>query len=83
MTPVKHLFRSTVVLSRPSPCSLSEAQRIQDRLLAAGIEAEVVEHDDNGINMWANTTVGGEVTPAERYVIRVRKDQSELAEATV
>ena len=80
---VKHLFRSTVVLSRPSPCSLAEAQRFQDRLVAAGIAAEVVEHDDNGINMWANTTAGGEVAPSERYVIRVPKDQAALAEATV
>jgi hypothetical protein len=80
---VKHLFKSTVVLSRPAPCSLAEAQRSQDRLVAAGIEAEVVEHDDNGINMWANTTAGGQVSPSERYVIRVPKDQAALAAATV
>jgi len=33
-----------------------------DRSVAVGFDAEIVEHDDNGLNMWANTRVGGEVT---------------------
>jgi hypothetical protein len=66
----------TVVLPRPRPCSMAEAQKSLDRLLAAGIDAEIVEHDDNGTNMWANTNAGGEVRPDERYVIRVPRRQA-------
>ena len=69
----------TVVLDRPKPCSMREAEHALDRLLAAGIDAEIVEHDDNGLNMWANTKAGGEVTPDERYVIRVPCRQAEVA----
>jgi hypothetical protein len=47
--------------------------------VAAGIDAEIVEHADNGMNMWANTKVGGEVTPDERYVIRVPRGQADAA----
>jgi hypothetical protein len=65
-----------VTLSRPKPCSMQEAQRAADRLIAAGFDAEIVEHDDNGLNMWANTKVGGEVKPDERYVIRVPRRQA-------
>jgi hypothetical protein len=72
-------FRRTVTLARPTPCSLAEAQQAQDRLVAAGFDAEVVEHDDNGVNMWANTKVAGEVHPDERYVIRVPRHQAEAA----
>jgi hypothetical protein len=72
-------FRRTVILPRPKPCSLAEAQQAQDRLVAAGFDAEVVEHEDNGLNMWANTKVGGEVTPDERYVIRVPRRQADAA----
>lgn len=43
-----------VVLDRPKPCSMEEAQRALDRLIRAGFDAEIVEDDDNGINMWAN-----------------------------
>jgi hypothetical protein len=68
-----------VVLDRPKPCSLADAQRSLDRLVAAGFDAEVVEHDDNGMNMWANTRVGGEVHPDERYVIQVPRDQASAA----
>ncbi len=77
------LLRSgrTVVLERPKPCSYDEAQRSLDRLIAAGIDAEIVEHDDNGMNMWANTKAGGEVRPDERYVIRVPRRQAEAAAA--
>ncbi len=68
-----------VVLDRPKPCSFTEAQHALDRLVAAGIDAEIVEDDDNGINMWANTRVGGEVTPDERYVIQVPRKQATAA----
>ena len=70
MPQMRNPFRRTTVLARPKPCSFAEAQHSLDRLVAAGIDAEIVEHADNGLNMWANTKVGGEVTPDERYVIR-------------
>ena len=66
----------TVTLSHPRPCSMQEAQRFADRLIADGFDAEVVEHDDNGMNMWANTKAGGEVRPDERYVVRVPREQA-------
>ena len=69
----------TVVLERPKPCSMREAEHALDRLLAAGFDAEIVEHDDNGLNMWANTKAGGEVRPDERYVIRVPRRQADAA----
>ncbi len=69
----------TVVLPRPHPCSMAEAQRALDRLVAVGIDAEIIEHSDNGANMWANTKAGGEVRPSERYVIRVPRRQAEAA----
>ena len=50
--------------------------------MAAGIDAEIVGHADNGLNMWANTQVGGEVTPDERYVIRVPRRQAAAADHT-
>jgi hypothetical protein len=78
--PVRNLFHRTVVLARPKPCSMAEAQHVLDRLVAAGIDAEIVEHEDNGLNMWANTRVGGEVRPDERYVIRVPRRQADIAE---
>jgi len=65
-----------VTLDRPKPCSMAEAQRAADHLIAAGIDAEVVETSDNGLNMWANTNVGGQVTPDERYVVRVPRRQA-------
>ena len=68
-----------VVLDRPKPCSMHDAQHALDRLVAAGIEAEIVEHTENGMNMWANTTVGGEVKPDERYVIQVPRKQAQAA----
>lgn len=70
-----------VTLPRPRPCSLIEAQRAADRLIEAGFEAEIAETDDNGLNMWANTKVGGEVHPDERYVVRVPRRQA--AEASL
>lgn len=76
---MKNPFRRTVVLAHPRPCSLAAAQHVQDRLIAAGIDAEIVEDEDNGLNMWANTKVGGEVTPTERFVIRVPSRQAEDA----
>ena len=69
MRSVRNPFRRTVVMARPKPCSMAEAQHALDRLVAAGIDAEIVEHADNGLNMFANTKVGGEVTPDERHVI--------------
>jgi hypothetical protein len=64
-----------VVLARPEPCSMDEAHHALDRLVAAGISAQIVESDDNGLNMWANTRAAGSVTPQERYVIQVPRDQ--------
>lgn len=68
-----------VVLDRPKPCSMQEAQRALDRLIGAGFDAEIVEDDDNGINMWANVNVGGQVQPQERYVIQVPRKQAKAA----
>ena len=68
-----------MVLARPKPCSLAEAQQAQDRLVAAGFDAEVVEHADNGVNMWANTSAAGEVHPDGRYVVRVPRRQADAA----
>jgi hypothetical protein len=68
-----------VVLDRPKPCSMQEAQRALDRLVGAGFDAEIVEDDDNGINMWANANVGGQVQPHERYVIQVPRKQAKAA----
>ena len=68
-----------VVLDRPKPCSMRDAQHALDRLVEAGFDAEIVEHPDNGLNMWANTTVGGEVDPDERYVIQVPRKQAKAA----
>jgi hypothetical protein len=76
---MKNPFRRTVVLARPKPCSMAEAQHALVRLVAAGIDAEIIEHEDNALNMWANTRVGGEVTPDERYVIRVPRRQEAAA----
>jgi predicted ATPase len=68
-----------VILNHPRACSRAEAQHALDRLVAAGIDAEIVEHEDHGINMWANTPVGGEVAPRERYVIQVSRKQAAAA----
>ena len=68
-----------VVLDRPKPCSMEEAQRALDRLSDAGIDAEIVEDSDNGINMWANVPVAGQVRPDERYVIQVPRKQAKAA----
>jgi len=62
-----------VVLDRPKPCSMGDAQHALDRLIRAGFDAEIVEDANNGMNMWANTMVAGEVKPDERYVIQVPK----------
>ena len=70
-----------VTLPRPKPGPMSEAQRAADRLIAAGFDAEIVEADDNGLNMWGNTKAGGEVAPDERYVVRVPRRQA--AEASL
>jgi hypothetical protein len=68
-----------VVLDRRKPCSIEEAQRALDRLFDAGIDAEIVEDSDNGINMWANVPVAGQVRPDERYVIQVPRKQAKAA----
>jgi hypothetical protein len=68
-----------VVLDRPKPCSMSEAQHALDRLVGAGFDAEIVEGADHGLNMWANTRAGGEVKPDERYVIQVPRKQAKAA----
>jgi hypothetical protein len=68
-----------VVLDRPKPCSMHDAQRALDRLVGAGFDAEIVEDGDNGMNMWANVPVAGEVRPDERYVIQVPRKQAKAA----
>jgi hypothetical protein len=68
-----------VVLDRPKPCSIKEAQHALDRLLAAGFDAEIVEDDDSATNMWANMGVLTEVRPDERYVIQVPRKQAKAA----
>jgi hypothetical protein len=68
-----------VVLDRPKPCSMAQAQHALDRLLGAGFDAEIVEDEDHGINMWANVPVAGQVRPDERYVIQVPRKQAKAA----
>jgi hypothetical protein len=68
-----------VVLDRPEPCSMEEAQRALDRLVGAGFDAEIVEDDDNGLNMWANVKAATSVKPDERYVIQVPRKQAKAA----
>lgn len=68
-----------VVLDRPKPCSFEEAQHALDRLVGAGFDAEIVEGEDNGINMWANVHAAGQVRPDERYVIQVPRKQAKAA----
>ena len=78
VVPVLRHGRKTV-LDRPKPCSMHDAQHALDRLVRAGFDPEIVEHADNGMNMWANTKVGGEVKPDERYVIQVPRKQAKAA----
>ena len=52
---------------------------LMDRLVAAGVDAEIAESEDHGLNQWANTRAGGEVSPTEAYRIRVPKHQAQLA----
>ena len=68
-----------VVLDRPKPCSMAEAQHALDRLVSAGFDAEIIEDADHGINMWANVPVAGQVRPDERYVIQVPRKQAKTA----
>ena len=68
-----------VLLDRPAPCSMADAQKAQEQLIAAGIDAEIVESDDHGLNMWANVQVAGEVKPLERYCIQVPRKQASPA----
>lgn len=68
-----------VVLDRPKPCSMAEAQHALDRLVGAGFDAEIVEHDDHGLNMWANVKAATSVQPDERYVIQVPRKQAKAA----
>jgi hypothetical protein len=68
-----------VVLDRPKPCSMKDAQHALDRLLAAGFDAEIVEDEDSGTNMWANMAVLTESRPDERYVIQVPRKQAKAA----
>lgn len=68
-----------VVLARPRPCSMAEAQDALERLVTAGVDARIVEHDDNGLNVWANVRVAGEVRADERYVVAVPRSQAARA----
>jgi hypothetical protein len=68
-----------VVLDRPKPCSMEEAQRALDRLVDAGFDAEIVVDDDNGLNMWANVKAATSVRPDERYVLQVPRKQARAA----
>jgi hypothetical protein len=68
-----------VVLDRPKPCSMREAQHSLDRLVRAGFDAEIVEDADNGMNIWAKRTFAREVKLDERYVIQVPRKQARAA----
>jgi hypothetical protein len=68
-----------VVLDRPKPCSMEEAQHTLDRLVAAGFAGEIVEDDDSGINAWANVSAPAEVKPSGRYVIKVPRKDADAA----
>lgn len=70
-----------VVLDRPRATTFSDAQHACDRLIAAGFDAEVVEHEDSGLNVWANGNVAGEVRPDVRYVVQVPRNQAKSANA--
>ena len=61
-----------VVLDHPRPCSMKEAQRALDRLISAGIDAEIIEDEGTDINMF---TVG----PSALYVIQVPRKQAAAA----
>ena len=67
-----------VVLDRPKPCSMHEAQLALDRLVGAGFDAEIVEGDDHGMNIWAKRTFA-RMRPDERYVIQVPRKQAKEA----
>jgi len=71
--------RRKVVLDRPKPCSMRDAQHALDRLVGAGFDAELVEYSNNGMNMWANARVAGDVKLDRRYVIRVPHTQARAA----
>jgi hypothetical protein len=68
-----------VVLDRPKPCSMHQAQHALDRLVRAGFDAEIVEHADQMMTMWANARVAGETKRKERYVIQVPRRQAKAA----
>ena len=67
-----------VVLDRPKPCSMYEAQHALDRLVRAGFDAEIVEGADHGMNIWSKRTFA-EMKPDERYVIQVPRKQAKEA----
>ncbi len=72
-----------VVLDRPAPGPRARAEEAVDRLVAAGIPAEIVEHADHGLNVFANTRVGGSPRLAERYVVQVPRARAEAASHVV
>ena len=67
-----------VVLDRPRPCSMKEAQRALDRLVSAGIDAEIVEDEGTEINTLTNPGAG-RVGPSALYVIQVPRKQAAAA----
>ena len=58
---------------------MHDAQRALDRLVHAGFDAEIVEHADNRMNMWANAKVECEVKPIGCYVNQVPGRQANAA----
>ena len=68
-----------VVLDRPGPCSMKDAQRALDRLIGAGIDAEIVEDEGTDINTFTNPGAGRGVGPGALYVIQVPRKQAAAA----
>ena len=67
-----------VVLDRPKPCSMHDAQHALDRLVSAGVDRENVESEDHGMNVWSKRTFAP-LRPDERYVIQVPRKQAKAA----
>lgn len=68
-----------VVLDHPRPCSMKEAQRALDRLISAGIDAEIIEDEGTDINRFTNPAERRGVGPSALYVIQVPRKQAAAA----
>jgi hypothetical protein len=68
-----------VVLDRPKPCSMHEAQHALDRLIRAGFDAEIVESAGNAVNLFSDPAKVHGILPDKRYVIQVPRKQAKAA----